>query len=165
MIIPGNVSLQCVSWNIAGKYELFSLKQLQLYIERYDIICLTETHATQSGSVNFPNYKVFEFPDYNCNHEYPRGGICLLVKHEIKNYIKSVSLLMTDFVEIVFTNDLRLINLYIPPVDSAYYDEQYIELLCSMFVEADIEKRSLISMGDLNVRLGNLNSISNDYTF
>ena len=126
MITPGNVPLQCMSWNIAGKYGLFGLKQLQLFIDRYDIVCFTETHVIQKGSVNFPSFKLYEYPDLACNFEYPRGGVCLLVKKEIEKYVKSVSLLMTDFIQIVFTNDLRLINLYIPLIDSVYYDERTI---------------------------------------
>ena len=58
-----------MSWNIAGKYELLKLKQLQVYLEQFDIVCLTETHTTITGTVNFPNFKLYEFPDKNCNYE------------------------------------------------------------------------------------------------
>ena len=163
-MIPGTVSLQCVSWNVAGKYGLFKLDQLQKYLEKFDIICLTETHTIQKGSINFPMFKVYEFPDSTCNHEYPRGGICVLIKQNVRGYIKQVKLLMTDFIEIIFTNNSKLVYTYIPPIDSAYYDEQYIELLCSIFMEGDEDNIPVISMGDINSRLGNLSDI-NDYTY
>ena len=162
---PGTASLRCVSWNIAGKYKLLQLQQLQQYLENFDIICFTETHRTQKGDVDFKNFKVYEFPDSQCNQEYPRGGACLLVKHQVKKFVKHVKLLMTDFIEIVFTNGSKLINLYIPPTDSVYYDEQYIELLCSLFIEADEEHTPIASMGDLNSRLGDLNDLDGNYTY
>ena len=155
---PGCVTLKCLSWNIAGKYELFKSNILQTFLNKYDIISLTETHTIRKGMLNFPNFKRYEFPDVHCNYEYPRGGICLLVKKDKKDYVKSVKLLMTDFLETTFTNNAKLITLYIPPVDSVYYDEQYIQLLCSEFIDNDSCKSPLIAMGDTNTRLGDLNS-------
>ena len=86
-----------------------------------------------------------------------------MVKKELKKYIKHVRLLMTDFVQVIFNNDFQLVNVYIPPVGSVYYDEQYVELLCSVFIEA--EETKVIAMGDLNARLGNLNSIIEGYSY
>ena len=156
---PGIVKLTCVSWNIAGKYELFKSDILQKYVKKYDVICLTETHTIRPGLLTFKNFKRYEFPDVDCNYEHPRGGICLLIKQDKLQYVKSVKLLMTDFIETTFTNNFKLINLYIPPVDSVYYDEQYIQLLCSEFLDADECKLPLMAMGDTNTRLGDLNSI------
>ena len=106
---------------------------------------------------------MYEYPDKNCNYEYPRGGICLLVKEEVKMFIKHVKLLMTDFIQVTLTNNNVLEFLYIPPVDSVYYDEQYIELLCSVFVEA--KDTPLIAMGDLNARMGDLNIVKSEYIY
>ena len=136
-----------------------------MYLETYDIVFLTETHTAITGTVNFTNFKLYEFPDKNCNPEYPRGGTCILIKPEIMSHVKHVSLLMTDFIEICFTNEMKLLNLYIPPIDSTYYNEQYIELLCTMFIESDENNSSLIAMGDLNARLGDLNSINKLYSY
>ena len=134
-------------------------------MERYDIIFLTETHAISKGVIQFPNFKQYEYPDINCNYEYPRGGTCVLVKHEMKKFIRNVKLLMTDFVEIVFSNGVHLINIYIPPLDSPYYNEQYVELMCSWFLEADQNSMPLIAMGDLNARLGDLSTINEKFTY
>ena len=166
MLKPGTVSLKCVSWNIAGKFNYFRSTIMQNFIEKFDIICLTETHAVQAGSIQFPKFKRYEFPDTNCNYEHPRGGICLLVKIEKFKIIKSIILLMTDFIEITFTNGLKLNNLYIPPVDSVYYNEQYLQLMCSLFWEADQRKSPMVAMGDTNTRLGDLRKIcsSNNYS-
>ena len=158
-------SLNCVSWNIAGKYELLKMKEMQIYLVKYDIICLTETHTVRSGPINFPKFKCYEFPDFSCNFEHPRGGICLLVKNEIKDFIKHVNLLMTDFIQITFTSNSKLVNLYIPPIGSAYYDEQYIELLCSILIEADRTSTPIVLMGDLNTRMGELNDINENYVY
>ena len=162
---PGSVSLKCASWNIAGKLELFKLVALQTFLDKFDVICLTETHAIKTGTVQFPKFKPYEYPDTNCNYEYPRGGTCVLIKQEKRKFIKSVKKLMTDFVEIIFTNDLHLINLYIPPLDSPYYDEQYVELLCSWYVEAEETNSPVLAMGDLNARLGDLNLIDDTHTY
>ena len=165
MLKPGTVSLKCASWNIAGKFNYFRSSIMQNLVERFDIICLTETHTIKAGSINFKNFKRYEFPDTNCNCEHPRGGICLLVKIEKLKVIKSVQLLMTDFIRITFTNGLTLNFLYVPPVDSVYYNENYIQLLCSLFWEADDSKFPMIAMGDTNTRLGDLTKICEGYHY
>ena len=153
-----------MSWNIAGKFHMLKLAQLQNYLENFDIVCLTETHSTTLKTVSFPKLKMYEYPEKHCNYEYPRGGTCLLIKHEIRKLIKHISLLMTYFIRITFNNNTKIYNLYIPPSDSVYYDEQYVELLCSSFIEgeSDVPK---IAIGDLNARIGNLNSISEQYQY
>ena len=162
---PGIVKLSCVSWNIAGKYDLFKSNILQTFIQKYDVICLTETHSIRRGLLKFRNFKAHEYPDVDCNYEHPRGGICLLIKQDKLQYVKSVKLLMTDFIETTFTNNFKLINLYIPPVDSVYYDEQYIQLLCSEFMDSDEHKIPMMAMGDTNTRLGDLNSIEQQHQY
>ena len=162
---PGIVKLSCVSWNIAGKYELFKSNILQTFIQKYDVICLTETHSIRRGLLKFKNFKAHEYPDVNCNYEHPRGGICLLIKQDKLHYVKSVKLLMTDFIETTFTNNFKLVSLYIPPVDSVYYDEQYIQLLCSEFMDSDEKKLPMMAMGDTNTRLGDLNSIQQQHRY
>ena len=82
MLKPGNVLLKCASWNIAGKLSYFRSNIIQSFIQRFDIICLTETHAVQKEILKIKNFKCYNFPDTNCNYEYPRGGVCLLVKIE-----------------------------------------------------------------------------------
>ena len=122
------------------------------------------TYSTTLKTVSFPKFKMYEYPDKHCNYEYPRGGTCLLIKHEIRKLIKHISLLMTDFIRITFNNNTKIYNLYIPPSDSVYYDEQYVELLCSTFVEGESDE-PIIAIGDLNARLGNLNSINEQYQY
>ena len=138
MIKPGIVSFKCLSWNIAGKYEILKSKIMQDFIERY--------------------FKIFEFPDTKCNYEHPRGGICTIIKKDKIQYIKNV-------MEIEFENGLTMVNLYIPPVDSVYYDEQYVQLMCSEFYEADVNKTPILSMGDTNTRLGDLSDIQEGHCY
>ena len=47
---------------------------MQSFIQRFDIICLNETHTIQKGSFYVKNFKCYDFPDTNCNYEHPRGG-------------------------------------------------------------------------------------------
>ena len=157
--------MKCASWNIAGKYQLFKLHALQAFIERFDVLFLTETHMIATGTVNFTNFKTYEYPDTSCNYEYPRGGTCVLIKKDNRKLIKNVKLVMTDVVEVVFTNKTCLLNLYIPPLDSPYYNEQYVEILCSWFHEAEQSNKALIAMGDLNARFGELNTINDLFTY
>ena len=153
----GSFNIKCASWNIDGKYQLFKLPALQTFIERFDVLFLTETHMISTCTVNFKSY---EYPDTSCNYEYPRGGTCVLIKKEFQKFIKNVKLVMTDVVEVVFTNKACLINLYIPPLDSPYYNEQYVEILCSWFHEAEKSHTALLALGDLNARFGELNTIN-----
>ncbi len=161
----GSYSVKCASWNIAGKFGLFKLAELQSFIERYDVLVLTETHTIKKGTVQFSNFKCYEYPDTSCNFEYPRGGTCVLIKKENRKIIKNVNYVMTDVVEVVFTNNTHLINFYIPPLDSPYYNEQYVEILCSWFHEAEETNTPVIAMGDLNARFGDLNTISDMFSY
>ena len=77
--------------------------------------------------------------------------------------IKNVKLLLRDFIEMTFTNGLKLNNVYIPPV--VYYNGQYIQLMCSLFWEADDDKITMIAMGDTNTRMGDLRKICNGYHY
>ena len=157
--------VKCASWNIAGKFGLFKLPEIQEFIERYDILCLTETHSIETGTVQFSNFKCYEYPDTSCNYQYPRGGTCILIKKENRKIIKNVNYVMTDVIEIVLANNTRLINLYIPPLDSPYYNEQYVEILCSWFHEAEQNNTAIIAMGDLNARFGELNMSNRNYEY
>ena len=158
----GSFNIKCASWNIDGKYQLFKLPALQTFIERFDVLFLTETHMISTCTVNFKSY---EYPDTSCNYEYPRGGTCVLIKKEFQKFIKNVKLVMTDVVEVVFTNKACLINLYIPPLDSPYYNEQYVEILCSWFHEAEKGDTALLALGDFNARFGELNTINELFSY
>ena len=46
---------------------------------------------------------------------------------------------------------------------SVYYNKQYMELLCSVFIKVDETK--VIAMGDLNARFGNLNIVVKGYSY
>ena len=51
-----------MSWNIAGKFHMLKLAQLQNYLENFDIVCLTETHSATLKTVSFPKFKMYEYP-------------------------------------------------------------------------------------------------------
>ena len=104
------MTLKYISWNIAGKFQIFKLKQVQKYLEKFDIVCLTETRTTTQKTVDFPNFKLYQYPDKDCNYEYPSGGTCLLIKKEIKKLIKHVSLLMTDVIQLTLNNGTKMLT-------------------------------------------------------
>ena len=86
---------------------------------------------------NFKKYKSYDFPDENCNYEYPRGGVSIFIREDTKKQIRSVRKITTDFIIITLNNGMELINLYVTPINSAYHDEQSIGILGSMYISAE----------------------------
>ena len=60
---------------------------------------------------------------------------------------------------------MELINLYIPPINSTYYDEQSIGILGSMYISAEENETPLIAIGDLNAHFGELQNITTKYSY
>ena len=120
---------------------------------------LSETHATQRKSIKSDIFDVYEYPDLTCNVAHPRGGSCILIKKLLKNYILSVTKVTTDWIRIDLANGDQVHAMYIPPSDSPYFDQLTIPTLGTLFVENDRNKTSIIVMGDINSRFGQLNDI------
>ena len=151
--------LNIISWNINGKKDLLSTKYVQNFLNTFDIVFLTETHATQRKSIKSNIFDVYEYPDLNCNIEHPRGGSCMLIKKLLQKYIFSVIKVKTDWIQIDLANGDQLHSIYIPPSDSPYFDQLTIPTLGTLFVECDRKKTPLIVMGDINSRFGQLSDI------
>ena len=127
---------------------MFKLQVLKKFIAEYNIVSLTETHAIRKGTINLKNFKLYDFPDENCNYEYPRGGVSIFIREDTRKLVKSINKISTDFVVIALNNGIELINLYIPPINSVYYDDHSIGILGSKFIDAEEKETPLIAMGD-----------------
>ena len=83
-----------------------------------------------------------------------RGGIVMLVKNKLKQFISSVNM-ETDgqiWILLSFLATVRLGGVYIPPHDSPYYERAQWGAVASHI--ADPHAEHVVVMGDLNARVG-----------
>lgn len=145
-----------MTWNIHGNTEAFKHCTVTNFLHKFDVIFLSETHAIQNTNIFLNNYEVYDYPDKNCNIEYPRGGCILLIRNFLIKYIASINHEFTDCVQIVFVNNSIFNFQYIPPSDSTYFSPHYIAIMAELFMHAKFKKYPLITLGDLNSRMGTL---------
>ena len=157
--------LNIISWNINGKKLLINSNYTQKFLQSYDIILLSETHTIQGDKIKVESFENYDFPDLDCNLEYPRGGTCILTKKHLKNYIQSIYKVKTDCIKIELVNGDQLNSVYIPPSNSPYHNEQIIPILGTMFIEADKDEISMVAIGDINARFGDLNDVTNTFKY
>lgn len=67
-------------WNIESRHYLLIHKNMQKYLQSYDIIFLCETHALLETKLFLPGFVPFNNPCKISNQKYPRGGTIFFVK-------------------------------------------------------------------------------------
>ena len=112
-----SIILNIVSWNINGKNLLINSNYTQKFLQSFDIILLSETHTIQGDKIKVESFENYDFPDLNCNPEYPRGGTCILIKKHLKMYIQSVCKVKTDCIKIELVNGNHINSVYIHPTN------------------------------------------------
>ena len=135
-------------------------------IKNYEIIGIQESKTDDCDVINIPGYNIF----YNNRENLSRrksGGLALLVKEEIQNYVKiekqhssqlvlwfsiSRELLMTE-------NDVLCGVVYVPPIGSKYANEDPFAELHAEILKTSSENSQIILMGDFNSRTGERSDI------
>ena len=100
-------------------------------------------------NVSVPGFHVFYNPSKHGTH---RGGIMLLIRDKLLDYVKCVDMNTEGqiWVSLVFIVTYKLGGVYIPPDDSPYFQQADIGALESHILESE----NTIVMGDLNARVG-----------
>ena len=149
---------------------------LPSYVTDYDFILLTETFSDKPLSDIFHDHLCFISPSVKVSdsvHGRTCGGLALMIKKTLANFVKQISLEYDNMLAIKctgslfgFENDVILIGIYLPPENSVYYADTEIYNGVSMLEDAvlDLSKMypyaSFILFGDLNARTSNENSCS-----
>ena len=158
----GNIkNISCSAWNVNGlSKKKLQDKEFLKNVKKYDIICLSETWTKKSSEVMINGFKHFHAQSVNmCKKGRRSGGVIVYVKNKL---IDGVTCIKTDTNNIWlqlsatffgWVEDIYLLNTYIPPQNSIYFDNQ-MEM-----IETDIitysNQGKIIIMGDLNARVGN----------
>ena len=111
------------SWNIGGARDKLNHGKLDDFLDLFDVIWILETKLIKSTDISgfIPYYNPSAYGEH-------RGGILLLVKNYLEKYILNVN---TDFesqiwLELSIYPKISFGGVYIPPIDSAYYDQSII---------------------------------------
>ena len=155
-------------WNIQGLHSsVFGLKsvnpEFMNSIKGIDLIVLTETWSQTDQLTHCPpgycEVLVPSIKSKNIRRGRMSGGILVWYKEEFHSQItpekqgKSHIWLKLDKSLGITDRDLYLCALYIPPIDSPYYDDNIFETLHSEITNFQAQGH-VILFGDLNARTG-----------
>ena len=157
-----NTNLSISSWNVNGlgdkcKDDLF------LSCMKYDINILLETWKGTDANFNIPDLNILQ----KCRKKQRRskrfsGGIVILYKSKLHKGIYELQDMSTskyriwlklDKVFFGLEKDLFICACYIPPVNSPYYDDDFLKLETEISQVSD--KGIILLIGDLNARIAN----------
>jgi exonuclease III len=157
-----NTNLSISSWNVNGlgdkcKDDLF------LSCMKYDINILLETWKGTDANFNIPDLNILQ----KCRKKQRRskrfsGGIVILYKSKLHKGIYELQDMSTskyriwlklDKVFFGLEKDLFICACYIPPVNSPYYDDDFLKLETE--ISQVYDKGNILLIGDLNARIAN----------
>ena len=165
-------SLNFCYWNIGRLFTHNTNKaEDNLFIkkiENYDLVILAETHIGYNTNIVMNTFNYFPV----CRNVSTNGGLAILRKNKLKNYIKILPNTCKDFQWIKFEkeyfqleSDVYLCAVYIPPANSSYTKHLSYDIL--ELIEKDIlkfkSKGEILICGDCNARTAiNLDVINDD---
>jgi hypothetical protein len=171
--------LSFLSYNIEGTSSLYDA-ELRTYISNFDVCLLVETFACSFPNADswFPNHKTFIVPGVKLSDSTTgrlSGGLFLLIKKELVEYIDSFHVEYDNMIAIKMSKELFntevpvvLIGVYLPPSNSAYYSETEISngvvMLeqCLLDITEEMGDVSFLLLGDFNSRTGSSNACDVD---
>ena len=146
--LTGSNTLQIGSFNVHSIGNKLESQIISDWLIAHDIVFLCEIKT--GGVINVPGFKVI----YGSIENPDRGGVALLVKRHLVDFMTSIDLSENDqiwFRMTIYPN-VQFGACYIPPNDSLYYKDSnhaFIQAKC-----ADNPHITNIVFGDLNSRLG-----------
>ena len=159
----GKPELKLLSLNVCGLASKSQIPEFVELINRYDIIGIQESKTDDCDDINIPRYSIV----YNNRRKLSRtksGGIALLIKSEIRKYIK-VEIKNESKIIQWFTiapdisptgNPINCGVVYIPPYGSKYaHEDPYAELQREILRYCN--NSEFILFGDFNSRTGEKN--------
>ena len=117
-------------WNMNGVGNKFKKIDVTNIFKngRYDVIAITETHF--NIRIKCPNDYHFIGKSKNVSKNKPRGGVAVYQK---KDSIFVLDVISEDYPDCVIlqvrNTNIILITLYLPPIDSKFYDTSYFDSL------------------------------------
>ena len=147
--------MKLCSWNIAGLRDKLQKPDILNFVLQSDMVWLSETKKCFNVSV--PGFRVF----YNISRSGAhRGGIMLLIRDRLLEYVKCVDMNTEGqiWVTLTFLVTYKLGGVYIPPEDSPYFQQADIGALAAQTLESG----NVFVLGDLNARVAVPNLTDSD---
>lgn len=173
-----NNSIKFCYWNIGGlnTHKLNKIEDNSFIkeIQQYDVVILAETHIGYNSPIVIEHFNYFPVCREISSNGRHYGGLAILRKNYLKNYIKILPTSCKDYQWLRFDkhffnlqSDLYLCAVYIPPENSSYTQKLNYDILET--IEKDVlnfkTKGEILICGDFNARTGSeLDFIDNDTT-
>ncbi len=136
-------------------------KKIKIALSEYDILFIHETHCTLEMEFHIDNFKAFNNPCTLSSSERPRGGCIMFVKNHLMKYVTCVDKNFNDSIIVYIMKNTVICGFYIPPDTSKYFDCQ-MELLETLSVYDKTDPRKILICGDLNSRIGVVDSLNGE---
>ena len=133
---------------------------VQKYLNESDFIFICETHSLKETKLHLPGYTAIHNPCKKSKRSSePRGGCVMIIRKDLMKFVSDSDISFDDAIIVNLSNGYRILGIYIPPYTSEYFYDHidFLETVANCANEADIP---LIVCGDLNSRLGNLNTLN-----
>lgn len=146
--LPPNIKI--VSWNINSVCTKLEKANVDNMLRCYDIVALSEVKTTLP--VHLPGYVSYRGKRIGSSE---RGGMVLLVKNHLCNYIQNIDLSIGDqiWVQLGILEDVLVGFCYVPPHDSQYYSNDAFASIQEK-VMCHHMRNGVMIIGDMNARFG-----------
>ena len=173
--------ISCIALNVGGIESKLIHPEFHKYLSRYDIVCLSETHLSDTDEVNISGFTTF----YKNRLKFKKksGGLLILIKDELTNHLTiyenvlykekvdpsllryyefvqhdiSKNILLFKLHDHQLENDIIFGSVYIEPITSKYFNRNvYIDIQNTLgYFDSD----HICLLGDFNSRTGTLDEL------
>ena len=146
------LSCKLLSWNINGIKKKFQTTDVQTLFAGYDIVAISETHLNILSKC--PENFLLIARSEPIESKSPRGGVALYKKIESEFDVVVIS--QRDFTDSIIFKitpiEVICVVLYIPPSNTKYFSEEYMEHL--QLLLSNFKHIPTCLIGDMNSRFG-----------
>ena len=125
------------------------------WIEKFDIVFITETHLIKGTRFSLPKFKEFHNPLSDHTDRKPHGGVSCFIKSTILHLIRKVHIDTSEMIVLDLVGGHKIFSNYIVPVDSPYSDITAFSNIANVFTPTNSDS-VVIGGGDLNARVGDI---------
>lgn len=145
-----------LSINVGGLNNKIQSPDFENFINKYDIICIQETHFDVHDSISLNGFKCLPTM-VRVDARYRSGGIAILVRDSIYDTVQIVKNSGENFYWFTcsISSDTLFCATYIPPEGSTYSDISLFDDLESDLLELNQNNSQICLLGDFNARTGN----------
>ena len=141
---------------MCGHKSKVKLLDFEEFIQKYKLICLTETKLDELDDVTVPNYKIF-----TTNRKIKRrasGGVAVLVHNSLSDYTTVLDTDIKSTIWIRLDKSILIVFglIYNPPENSPYADISFFYQIENTIVDiiSQNSNAGICLLGDFNVRTG-----------